>query len=114
MAKVEKTAPSNEWHFSLWTADDEVWIQENSYVHTMSEGVCREQEHWTDELSKETISHIQNAGCLGQKEVVTATHNACIRELLREVSVHGKADRHMRLNVMPLQPCSSSPTVRGY
>jgi hypothetical protein len=24
-------------------------------------------------------------------------HNACIRELLQEVNVHGKADRHMRL-----------------
>ena len=52
---------------------------------------------WTDELPKETINHIQSAGCLGQKEVVTAAHNACIRELLSEVSVHGKADRHMRL-----------------
>ena len=45
----------------------------------------------------ETIGHIQSAGCLGQKEVVTAAHNACIRELLQEVNVHGKADRHMRL-----------------
>ncbi len=49
------------------------------------------------ELPKETIGHIQSAGCLGQKEVVTAAHNACIRELLQEVNVHGKADRHMRL-----------------
>ena len=24
-------------------------------------------------------------------------HNACIRELLQEVNVHGKADRHMKL-----------------
>ena len=39
----------------------------------------------------------QSAGCLGQKEVVTAAHNACIRELLQEVNVHGKPDRHMRL-----------------
>ena len=52
---------------------------------------------WTDELPKETISHIQSAGCLGQKEVATTAHNACMRELLREVSVHGKADRHIRL-----------------
>ena len=37
------------------------------------------------------------AECLGQKEVFTASHNACIRELLQEVNVHGKADRHMRL-----------------
>ena len=29
--------------------------------------------------------------------MVTAAHNACIRELLQEVNVHGKADRHMRL-----------------
>ena len=32
-----------------------------------------------------------------QKEVVTAAHNACIRELLQEIDVHGKADRHMKL-----------------
>jgi hypothetical protein len=35
-------------------------------------------------------------GCLGQKEAVTAAHNACIRKMLQEVHVHGKADRHMR------------------
>jgi hypothetical protein len=52
---------------------------------------------WNGELPKETIGHIQSAGCLGQKEVVTAAHNACIRELLQEVNVHGKADRHMKL-----------------
>ena len=52
---------------------------------------------WNGELPKETIGHIQSAGCLGQKEMVTAAHNACIRELLQEVNVHGKADRHMRL-----------------
>jgi hypothetical protein len=37
---------------------------------------------WNGELPKETIS----AGCLGQKEVVTAAHNACIQELLQEVN----------------------------
>ena len=47
--------------------------------------------------TKETIGHIQSAGCLGQKEVVTAAHNACTRELLQEIDVHGKADRHMKL-----------------
>jgi hypothetical protein len=52
---------------------------------------------WNGELPKETIGHIQSVGCLGQKEVVTAAHNACIRELLQEVNVHGKADRHMKL-----------------
>jgi hypothetical protein len=29
--------------------------------------------------------------------VVKAAHNACIWELLQEVNVHGKADRHMKL-----------------
>ena len=48
---------------------------------------------WNRELPKETIGYIQSAGCLGQKEA----HNACIRELLQEVDVHGKADRHMKL-----------------
>ena len=43
------------------------------------------------------IGNIQSSGCLGQKQVVTAAHNACSWELLQEVSVHGKADRHMRL-----------------
>ena len=52
---------------------------------------------WNRELPKETIGHIQSAGCLGQKEVVTAAHNACIRALLQEVNAHGKADRHMKL-----------------
>ena len=50
---------------------------------------------WNRELPKETIGHIQSAGCLGQKEVVA--HNACIRELLREANVNVKADRHMKL-----------------
>jgi len=52
---------------------------------------------WNRELPKEKIGHIQSAGCLGQKEVVTAAHNACIRELLQEIDAHGKADRHMKL-----------------
>ena len=42
---------------------------------------------WKGELPKETIGHIQSAGCLGQKEEVTAAHNACIRELLQEIDV---------------------------
>ena len=52
---------------------------------------------WNGELPKETIGHIQSAGCVGQKEVVTAAHNAYIRELLQEVNVLWKADRHIRL-----------------
>ena len=45
---------------------------------------------WNGELPKETIGHIQSAGCLGQKEVVTAAHSACIRELLQEVMCMGR------------------------
>ena len=52
---------------------------------------------WNRELPKETIGHIQSVGCSGQKEVVIAAHNACIRELLQDVDGHGKADRHMKL-----------------
>ena len=52
---------------------------------------------WKGELPKETIGHIQSAGCLGPKEVVTAAHNACIRELLQAIDMHGKTDRHMKL-----------------
>ena len=52
---------------------------------------------WKGELPKETIGHIQSAGCLGQKEVVTAAHNVCIRELLQAIDMHGKMDRHMKL-----------------
>jgi bisphosphoglycerate-dependent phosphoglycerate mutase len=52
---------------------------------------------WNRELPKKTIGHIQSAGCLGQKEVVIAAHNACIRELLQEIDGHGKADRHIKL-----------------
>ncbi len=52
---------------------------------------------WKGELPKETIGHIQSAGCLGQKEVVTAAHNACIRELLQAIHMHLKTERHMKL-----------------
>ena len=31
---------------------------------------------WNKELPKETIGHIQSAGCLGQKEVVIAAHSS--------------------------------------
>ena len=79
------------------TADADVWLQEKAEC-TLCRKVHEESgSSWNRELSKETIGHIQSAGCLGQKEVVTAAHNACIRELLQEVDVHGKADRHMKL-----------------
>jgi hypothetical protein len=72
------------------------------YKKTAESAMCKEVHEesgssWNRELPKETIGHIQSAGCFGQKEVVTAAHNGCIRELLQEVDVHGKADRHMKL-----------------
>jgi hypothetical protein len=66
-------------------------------VHVVSEAHEERGSTWKGELPKETIGHIQSAGCLGHREEVIAGHNACIRELLQEVNVHGKADRHMRL-----------------
>ena len=77
-------------------------MQEYGYRKTPACMLCRKAHEqcgssWNGQLLNETIGHIQSAGCLGPKEVVTAAHNACIRELLQEVNVHGKADRHMRL-----------------
>jgi hypothetical protein len=53
---------------------------------------------WNRELPKETLAIFKVRGHRSaQKEVVTAAHNACIRELLQEVNVHWKANRHMKL-----------------
>ena len=38
MAEAEKVAPGSDWHIPVWTADAEVWIQEDGGVHAMSEG----------------------------------------------------------------------------
>jgi hypothetical protein len=97
MATAENVASGGDWYISLWTAD-----AKDGYRKTAACMLCQKWHEecggsWNGELPKETIGHIQSAGCLGQKEVVTAAHNACIRELLQEVSVHGKADRHMKL-----------------
>jgi hypothetical protein len=35
MATVEEVAPGSDWHFSVRTADGEVWLRENSRVHTV-------------------------------------------------------------------------------
>ena len=53
---------------------------------------------WKGELPKETISHIQSAGCLGQREKVIAAHNAWIRELLQEVKVRESGSTHQTLH----------------
>jgi hypothetical protein len=77
-------------------------MQKYGYRRTAACMLCQKAREecgssWNGELPKETLGHIQSAECLGQKELVTAAHNACIRGLLQEVNVHGKADRHMRL-----------------
>jgi hypothetical protein len=77
-------------------------MQKYGYRKTAACTLCQKAHEecggsWNGKLQKETIGHIQSAGCLGQKEVVTAAHNACMREMIQEVNVHGKADRHMRL-----------------
>jgi hypothetical protein len=38
MAKAEKVAPGSDWYIPLWTADAEVWLQENGRVHTVQKG----------------------------------------------------------------------------
>jgi hypothetical protein len=35
MATAKEVAPGSDWHFSVRTADAEVWLQENSIVHTV-------------------------------------------------------------------------------
>jgi hypothetical protein len=73
-------------------------MQEYGYRKTAACMLCQKAHeecggNWNGELPKETIGHIQSAGYLGQKEVVTAAHNACIRELLQEVNVHSMGRR---------------------
>ncbi len=53
------------------------------YKKTAERTLCKKAHEesgssWNRELPKETFGHIQSAGCLGQKEVVIAAHNACI------------------------------------
>ena len=38
-----------------------------------------------DEIARETVGHIQSARCLGQREVVIAAHNRCVRTIIKEV-----------------------------
>ena len=37
MATAEKIASDVEWYISVWTADEEVWVQNNGGVHVVSE-----------------------------------------------------------------------------
>ena len=68
-------------------------MQKYGYRNTAACMLCQREEcggSWNGDLPKETIGHIQSAGCLGQKEVVTAAHNACIWELLDRRKSCGK------------------------
>ena len=83
-------------------------MQKYGYRKTAACTLCQKAHEecgrsWNGEVPKQTTGHIQSEGCLGQKEVVTAAHSACIRELLQEVNVHGNADTHMRLFTMEAQ-----------
>ena len=69
------------------------------YIHTSLEYGLSPPKRIKSRRNREMVKKRVHtmAGCLGQKEEVTDVHNVCIRELLQEVNVHGKADRHMRL-----------------
>jgi hypothetical protein len=97
MAEAEKVAPCSNCTFPCGQQ-----MLKYGYKRTAACTLCQKAHEesgssWNGELPKEVIGHIQRSGCLGQKEVVTAAHNACIRELVQEVNVHGRADRHMKL-----------------
>ena len=66
-------------------------------AHCVRRRMRRVEAAGTESCQRRQLATFRVAGCLGQKEVVTAAHNACIRELLQEVDGHGKADRHMKL-----------------
>ena len=54
----------------------------------------------TQALPPESIGHIQSAGCLGQSEVVTAAHNRCIKDLLRDIQAHkGKKSKLVMISI---------------
>jgi hypothetical protein len=65
-------------------------VTDQGRQHTKGVRTSGQNSRWNGELPRETIGNIQSVGCLGQREVVITAHNACIRELLREVNVHGR------------------------
>ena len=72
-----------------------VWLHKIGYRATAGCRLClriREErgENSQEAVQAESIGHIQSAGCLGQSEVVTAAHNRCIRDLLRDIQTHKK------------------------
>ena len=113
MATTEKVASGSNWHVPVWTAAGEICYKEKAECILCKKAYEENGVSWKGELLKETIGHLQSAGSLGQKTVVTAAHNACIRELLQEIDVHGKVDRPSRELAMSLnratQPGPVSP-----
>jgi hypothetical protein len=49
----------------------------------------------TDALPKETVAHIQSAGCKAQKKSVIGAHNRCWGYLRGAISIHGEAKRNL-------------------
>ena len=45
------------------------------------------------QLPDETVNHIQSAGCIAQRDVVTKAHNESIKALMDDVVKHGQRDR---------------------
>jgi hypothetical protein len=71
-------------------------MQKYGYRRTAACTLCQKADEergssLNGKLTKETIGHIQSAGCPRQREVVIAANNVCFRELLQEVNVHGKS-----------------------
>ena len=48
-------------------------------------------------IARETVGHIQSARCRGQREVVIAAHNRCVRAILKEVQKGGKQSTEVQV-----------------
>ena len=54
-------------------------------------------EHGQGNTPAESIGHIQSAGCLAQRESVTAAHNKCIKGLMSDIQEAGKKKSSLKL-----------------
>ena len=89
MATAEKAASGSDWHIPCGQQMVKYGYKEKAECTLCRKAHEESGSSWNRELPKETIGHIQSAGCLGQKEAVTAAHNSCIRELLQEIVTYG-------------------------
>ena len=48
-------------------------------------------------IARETVGHIQSARCLGQREVVIAAHNRCVRTIIKEVQKGGHRSTELQV-----------------